>query len=122
MGKSAPGRIIACAGRIFAYKSCIHRTDAEETILNNPITELIQQRFSCRRHPDKPIATETQQQLKEFMEIIQTGPFGSHIRLELVAASEADRQSLKGVGTYGFIKNPQGYIVGSKYSRSLYLY
>ena len=86
---------------------------AEETDLNKPITELIRQRFSCRRHPAQPIAAQTQQQLQEFMEILHTGPFGSHTRLVLIAASEADRQSLKGVGTYGFIKNPQGYIVGA---------
>ena len=104
---------MAYASRIFAYKSCIRRTEAEDIILNSPITELIRQRFSCRRHPNQPIAAETRQQLQEFMEIIQTGPFGSHIRLELVAASEDDRQSLKGLGTYGFIKNPQGYIVGA---------
>ena len=104
---------MASTSRINAYKSCTRRTDAEDVILNNPITELIRQRFSCRRHPNQPIVAETRQQLQEFMEIIQTGPFGSHIRLELVAASEDDRQSLKGLGTYGFIKNPQGYIVGA---------
>ena len=81
--------------------------------MNQPITELIRQRFSCRRHPVQPIAAETQQKLQEFLDIIQTGPFGSRTRLALIAASEQDRQSLKGVGTYGFIKNPQGYIVGA---------
>ena len=81
--------------------------------MNQPITELIRQRFSCRRHPVQPIATETQQKLQEFLDIIQTGPFGSRTRLALIAAGEEDRQSLKGVGTYGFIKNPQGYIVSA---------
>ena len=75
--------------------------------MNQPITELIRQRFSCRRHPVQPIATETQQKLQEFLDIIQTGPFGSRTRLALIAAGEEDRQSLKGVGTYGFIKNPR---------------
>jgi hypothetical protein len=88
-------------------------TNTEEAGLNQPITELIRQRFSCRRHPVQPIAAETQQKLQEFLDIIQTGPFGSRTRLTLIAASEQDRQSLKGIGTYGFIKNPQGYIVGA---------
>ena len=31
----------------------------------------------------------------------------------LVAANEQDRQSLKGIGTYGVIKNAQGFIIGA---------
>ena len=81
--------------------------------MNKPVTELIRQRFSCRRHPAQPIAAETQQRLQEFLDIIQIGPFGSRTRLALIAASDQERESLKGVGTYGFIKNPQGYIVGA---------
>ena len=81
--------------------------------MNKPVTELIRQRFSCRRHPAQPIAAETQQKLQEFLDIIQIGPFGSRTRLALIAASDQERESLKGVGTYGFIKNPQGYIVGA---------
>lgn len=81
--------------------------------MNKPITELIRQRYSCRRHPAQPIAVEVQRQLQDFLEIIRTGPFGSQTRLKLIAADEQGRQPLKGVGTYGFIKNPQGYIVGA---------
>lgn len=81
--------------------------------MNKPVTELIRQRFSCRRHPDRPVAAETQQKLREFLAILQQGPLGSKIRLDLFAASEQDRQALKGIGTYGVIRNAQGFIVGA---------
>lgn len=44
---------------------------------------------------------------------MQKGPLGSNIRLDLFAASEQDRQALKGIGTYGVIRNAQGFIVGA---------
>ena len=81
--------------------------------MNKTITELIRQRFSCRRHPEKAIAVDAQTQLKEFLSGHQEGPFGSQTRFQLIAATEQDRQSLKGLGTYGFIKNAQGFIVGA---------
>jgi hypothetical protein len=81
--------------------------------MNKPATELIQQRFSCRRHPEKAIELELQDQLQQFLSNLHVGPFGSSIRFELIAATEQDRQSLKGVGTYGVIRNAQGFIVGA---------
>ncbi|HWR30170.1 MAG TPA: nitroreductase family protein, partial [Negativicutes bacterium] len=84
-----------------------------EKDMTKPVTELIRQRFSCRRHPDKAIEIEAQIRLKNFLSEHQTGPFGSKLRFELIAATEQDRQSLKGVGTYGVIRNAQGFIVGT---------
>lgn len=76
-------------------------------------TDLIRKRFSCRKHTDKPIDKENQKQLQEFLATHPAGPFGSPTRLVLIAATENDRQSLKGLGTYGFIKNAQGFLVGA---------
>ena len=81
--------------------------------MNQTVAELIRKRFSCRVHPDKPIDESEQQQLRNFLETHETGPFGSPTRFVLVAANENDRQSLKGLGTYGFIKNAQAFIVGA---------
>jgi hypothetical protein len=77
------------------------------------ITEIIQQRYSCRSYIEKPIAGETQQLLTDFMASMRRGPFGSQARFGLVAASEQDRKSLRGLGTYGFIKGATGFIVGA---------
>jgi nitroreductase len=82
-------------------------------IYSKPVTEVIRQRFSCRTYPDKPIAEEKRRCLADFISSVTTGPFGTSVRFELVAATEEDRNSLKGLGTYGFIKGAAGFIVGA---------
>lgn len=81
--------------------------------MTEPVIEIIKRRFSCRIHPDKPIDKEIQRKIAEFLDNHPTGPFGSSLRFMLVAATENDRQSLKGLGTYGFIKHAQGFLVGA---------
>ena len=78
-----------------------------------PVTELIQQRFSCREYRKDPIDATQQQRLGNFISRNQEGPWQTPLRIELIAAVEQDRVSLKNLGTYGFIKNPTGFIVGA---------
>lgn len=75
--------------------------------------DLIRRRYSCRRCLGKPIAAAARASLDAFLADRHTGPFGSRHRLALVAAAEGDAAALRGLGTYGFIKNPQGFIVGA---------
>jgi hypothetical protein len=82
-------------------------------VYNQPITEVIRQRFSCRAYGTEPIGAELQRQLQDFMRPLRAGPLGSPARFELVAATEQDRQSLKGLGTYGFIQGATGFVVGA---------
>lgn len=42
-----------------------------------------------------------------------TGPFGNRARFKLVAATEQDREALRDLGTYGFIKGATGFAVGA---------
>jgi len=77
------------------------------------ITDLIRQRYSVRRYQNTPIEAATQAELQSRLEAIQKGPLGTPARLKLVAAAAGDSQSLRGLGTYGFIKNPTGFIVGA---------
>ncbi len=81
--------------------------------MNQPIQEIIGQRFSCRSYLDEPIRETHRQSLKDFLKTQQIGPLRTHARFELVAATQDDRQSLKGLGTYGYIKNPTGFIIGA---------
>jgi nitroreductase len=81
--------------------------------LSKRVTEVIRQRYSCRRYLETPIDVETRDRLAHFMAANQTGPFGSPTRFELVAAKAADREALRGLGTYGFIRNPTGFILGA---------
>jgi nitroreductase len=80
---------------------------------SKPATEIIKQRFSCRDYLETPIDAEKQERLAEFIAANQTGPFGSPTRFGLTAATKADQKALRGLGTYGFIKNPTGFILGA---------
>jgi len=80
---------------------------------SQPITNLIEHRYSCRTYLDQPIAEETRRRLEAFMSSTLTGPFGVPIRLQLLAATEEDRAALRGLGTYGFIHGATGFIVGA---------
>lgn len=83
------------------------------SIRSEPVTEVIEKRFSCRNYLDKPIEEEKRQQLINLMSSLPPGPFGSPARFELVTATERDRDALKGLGTYGFIKGAAGFIIGA---------
>jgi len=80
---------------------------------SRPVTEIIRQRFSCRTYLEKPIDEDQRRRLSSFISAAGEGPFGTPLRFELVAATERERSSLKGLGTYGMIRNPAGFIVGA---------
>ena len=82
-------------------------------LFNQPITDLIAQRFSCRTYHRKPFDPQTLAQLMDFIAAAQDGPLGNRTRFELVSATEADAKALRGLGTYGFIKGATGFIVGA---------
>ncbi len=77
------------------------------------VLDVIRTRYSCRTYQETPIETAIQQQLAAFMESHAVGPLGTRVRPLLIAASEEDRQALKGLGTYGFIKGATGFILGA---------
>jgi len=80
---------------------------------SRPITEIIGDRFSCRSYLEEPIEEEMYRLLVDFMSSTTIGPFGSRARFELVAATAQDRDALRGLGTYGFIKGATGFVVGA---------
>ena len=80
--------------------------------MRRPVLELLRERFSCRSYLPRPIDDATRSRLRDLLEGLGPGPFGSPIRLALVAATGEDARALKGLGTYGTIRNPQGFIVG----------
>ena len=78
-----------------------------------PIAELINARYSCRTYRDEPIAAAERDRLAEYLAAHTLGPFGSRVRFALVAAAPGDREALKSLGTYGFIKGATGFLVGA---------
>jgi len=79
----------------------------------NAITTLISRRYSCRSYTGEPLEAAQRQALQDFIAALPGPPFGSAVRLELIAATEEDRGALKGLGTYGFIKGATAFIVGA---------
>ena len=83
-----------------------------------PVVDIIQQRYSCRIYRTEPLNPTTRQKLEDYLLTLRQGPFGSQARFKLVAATEHDRQSLRGLGTYGFIHGATGFIIGAVRSSS----
>lgn len=83
--------------------------------LSRPVTENIRIRSSRRRYDDRPIEGDARGVLEDFLSSSSSFdvPFGSEVRFQLIAATEGDRSSLKGLGTYGMIRGAPGFIVGA---------
>lgn len=77
------------------------------------ITEQIRRRYSCRTYQPTPIPEAQREALAAFCAAQTQGPLGNRVRFVLLAATEEERQALRGLGTYGFIRNPTGFIVGA---------
>jgi len=80
---------------------------------NRPVTELIEKRFSCRTYRPQIISIDLQRSVRDFATTTQVGPLGNRARFELVAATKDDDKTLRGLGTYGFIKGATGFLVGA---------
>lgn len=84
----------------------------EPTGMSN-IVDVITRRYSARHFQDMWFLDHERTKLRENLTLIRTGPLGSNLRFILVAATQPDHTSLKGLGTYGFIRNPSGFIIGA---------
>ena len=82
-------------------------------LFHKRITDIIRQRKSIRSYTDQPIEKEKEASLNAFLSENTTGPFGTKSRFILIAATAQDKESLKGLITYGMIKNPAGFVVGA---------
>jgi nitroreductase len=90
-------------------------------IYSQPATDIIRQRFSCRSYSPQPIDPKNRKRLQEFMASLIAGPLGGAHRFQLLAATEEDRNSLRGLGTYGFIRGETGFIAGAARQSEKYL-
>lgn len=81
---------------------------------SSPASELITRRFSCRKFKAQPIPEETQTILMSILNQSTSGIFGTRPRFGLISASQSDSDALRGLGTYGFIRQPAGFVVGAR--------
>ena len=82
-------------------------------LFGKPVIHIIRERKSIRTYTDKPIEEEKKEALNKFLSANTAGPFGTKSRFIFVTASPQDKESLKGLITYGMIKNPMGFIIGA---------
>ena len=82
------------------------------TKFSKPIIEIIPDRFSCRTYLEKAIPPDMLTFLEEFLSTHSSGPFGFQPHLKLIAASDQNLKSLRGLGTYGFIRGATAFLVG----------
>ncbi len=81
--------------------------------MEDEILKSIEKRYSCRRYREQPLERHHRIALERFLASHVRGPLGSELRLELLAATEEDRSSLKGLGTYGFIRGAAAFMAGA---------
>jgi nitroreductase len=84
-----------------------------KTIRSRPVIESIKQRFSCRKFSPAAIPQEKLTRLQTYAVSQKTGPFGTTMRFDLIAAIPGDDSALKGLGTYGTIQGSKAFIVGA---------
>ncbi|MGB7540228.1 MAG: nitroreductase family protein [Anaerolineales bacterium] len=88
-------------------------TGSSPIIFSQPVPDLVRRRFSCRSYAPEPIGEQERRQLEEALAAVGSGPLGSPLRFRLIAATAEDNQSLRGLGTYGFIHGATGFIIGA---------
>ncbi len=82
-------------------------------------TDSIQSRYSCRSYNGLVIEKSSQGKIENFIGENTDSPFGSKTRFVVLAGTEKDKDILKGLGTYGFVKGASAFIVGAA-SREAY--
>jgi len=73
----------------------------------------IEVRKSTRTFQNKPLTTDDLGKISDYLNKSENliGPFGHQFEFDLLIEPEEGKKDQ--IGTYGFIKNPQGYILGS---------
>jgi hypothetical protein len=85
------------------------------------LIEMMKKRYSCRSYTGEPLSISDRKRLAEIINQSDTGPFGNRSAFILIASEPGDSESLKGLGTYGFINKPAGFIIGSVNESPMYL-
>ena len=80
-------------------------------LIANPL-EVIPRRASWRTYDGEPLADEQARRLSELLAEPPSPPFGSRVRLHLLADFDAEARGVSKLGTYGIIKGARSYLVG----------
>jgi len=97
---------------------------------SKPIMNIILERISCRTYLEQPLKNDEKEKVIKILENLDLKtPFSKNagrVRFKLLSIPEFEPNEKKKIGTYGFIKGAQDFIVGavekSQYSREHYGY
>ncbi|HDQ45931.1 MAG TPA: nitroreductase [bacterium] len=81
--------------------------------LTHPVHRLIRGRTSVRTYEKRLLSAANVDQIDRVVSGIGSGPFGSRLRIRFIGSVESDSGVLKGLGTYGVIRNPAGFVIGA---------
>ena len=90
-------------------------------VIEGKISDVIKRRYSCRTYDGRPIGRSVIADLEREIRDLGPAPFGTEVRFTIAAAGEGDSKDLRGLGTYGFIKKPSGFIIGAMKESSMNL-
>jgi len=76
-------------------------------------SDTIEKRVSCRTYKSCPLKDDDDQRLRDFLLTNVRGPFGNSLRFQVVDLTAMERDEIKTLGTYGFIKGARVFIVGA---------
>ncbi|MFX0090822.1 MAG: nitroreductase family protein [Candidatus Hodarchaeota archaeon] len=77
------------------------------------IIEIIQSRSSWRTYVPQSLEDELKKRIHQTFQIKKNNPFGGPVRFELIEMPELDPNERNQLGTYGFIKGAQYFIVAA---------
>ena len=100
------------AAALFAMLMTACRT-SRAVMHTQPTSAAIKRRYSCRYYLNTPIDEDRRQQLARFLDRNTAGPLGTTARIPVLAATHEDGRELRGLGAYGLIRNPTGFLVGA---------
>ncbi len=79
---------------------------------NREVMDLIRARSSWRSFSGEKINPPIREEFLARIASIPEGPFGNGSRFHLIEATSEDPETLKGLGTYGFIRGMPAFLVG----------
>jgi len=82
-------------------------------LFSEPIVNIIRRRKSIKSYLDNPVEENKKETLNKFFYENVAGPFGTKSRFIFITAATQDKDALKGLITYGMIRNPMGFIIGT---------
>lgn len=99
----------------------MERILAKKLQFQKSIDELVRARYSCRTYTGAPLEPGQQAALEEACRNLPEGPFSGTNRFVLAAAQAEDHHDLRGLGTYGFIREAPAFIIGASVENSAQL-